>query len=154
MRRARTVMSTRSIRTGSPLRRIAVASVLLVAGVIAGAGAAPAALGAQGPAANRTDPLLSLFTEWRAFEEPPRVNGVPDYTPATNARRLARLRLLQQRLRAIDTSGWSIAEQVDHHLVRAEMNGMQYSLTVLTPWSRDPLWSANRQATRDAYRHS
>lgn len=141
MRRARTVMSTRSIRTGSPLRRIAVASVLLVAGVIAGA--APLALGAQGPAANRTDPLLSLFTEWRAFEEPPRVNGVPDYTPATNARRLARLRLLQQRLRAIDTSGWSIAEQVDHHLVRAEMNGMQYHLSVLKPFARDPAYYAS-----------
>ena len=31
------------------------------------------------------DPLLALFKEWRAFEEPPRLNGVPDYSAATNA---------------------------------------------------------------------
>nr|MCU0636665.1 hypothetical protein [Gemmatimonadaceae bacterium] len=25
--------------------------------------------------------LVTLFTGWRAFEEPPRVNGAPDYSP-------------------------------------------------------------------------
>ena len=49
--------------------------------------------------------LLALFKEWRAFEEPPRVNGVPDYSPATNSLRLAELTRLQARLQAIDTSG-------------------------------------------------
>ena len=48
--------------------------------------------------------LLKLFEEWRAFEEPPRVEGgVPDYSPATNARRLEALRQLQARLQAIGT---------------------------------------------------
>lgn len=87
--------------------------------------------------------LVSLFTEWRAFEEPPRVNSVPDYSAATNARRLAALRRLQQRLAAIDTTGWSIAEQVDHHIVRAEMNGMEYHLRVLQPFARDPAYYAS-----------
>lgn len=82
--------------------------------------------------------LIALFREWRAFEEPPRVDGAPDYTSATNTRRLAELRRYQQRLRAIDTTGWTISEQVDHHLVRAEMNGMEYHLTVLQPFARDP----------------
>ncbi|MEW6319497.1 MAG: DUF885 family protein [Acidobacteriota bacterium] len=88
--------------------------------------------------------LLALFDEWRAFEEPPRLaGGVPDYTPATNARRLEGLAALQARLRAIDQTGWTIAERVDHHLVRAEMNGMDYHLRVLQPFARDPAYYAS-----------
>ncbi len=87
--------------------------------------------------------LVAFFTEWRTFEEPPRVGSVPDYSTATNARRLAGLKAMQSRLRAIDTTGWSIPEQVDLHLVRAEMNGMQYNLTVLRPWARDPAYYAS-----------
>jgi hypothetical protein len=88
--------------------------------------------------------LLALFAEWRAFEEPPRLSGgVPDYSPATNTRRLEELGRLQARLRAIDRSGWPIAQQVDHHLVRAEMNGMEYHLRVLQPFTRDPAYYAS-----------
>ena len=87
--------------------------------------------------------LLSLFTEWRTFEEPPRRGGVPDYAPVTNTRRLTALRALQAKLRAIHTTGWRVAEQVDWHLVRAEMNGMQYHLTVLQPFARDPAYYAS-----------
>jgi hypothetical protein len=88
--------------------------------------------------------LLALFEEWRAFEEPPRLNGgVPDYSPATNARRLEELRRLQARVRAIDMAGWSIGQQVDHHLVAAEMNGMEYHLRVLQPFARDPAYYAS-----------
>jgi hypothetical protein len=89
------------------------------------------------------DQLLALFAEWRTFEEPPRVNGVPDYSPATNARRLAELRKFQDRLRAIDSAAWSIPQQVDHHIVRAEMNGMEYHLRVLQPFARDPAYYAS-----------
>jgi hypothetical protein len=88
--------------------------------------------------------LVALFEEWRAFEEPPRVSGgVPDYSPATNAARLAALGQLQARLRAIDIAGWSISQQVDHHLVAAEMNGMEYHLRVLQPFARDPAYYAS-----------
>lgn len=118
--------------TASALRRLLLAALLVV-----GAAAAPSAQPA-------TDPqLLALFQEWRAFEEPPRVNGAPDYTPATNTRRLAGLRTMQDRLRAIDTTGWPIPQQVDHHLVRAEMNGMEYYLRVLQPFARDPAYYAS-----------
>ncbi len=90
------------------------------------------------------DRLVTLFNEWRTFEEPPRLTGgVPDYTPATNARRLAGLRRLQARLRAVDTTGWAVKEQVDLHLVRAEMNGMDYHLRVLQPFARDPAYYAS-----------
>ncbi len=119
-----------------PAIRLAIACALL--------GATSSALPAQSPASSRTYAQLeSFFAEWRAFEEPPRLNGIPDYTPATNTRRLAALKALQQRLRSIDTTGWRIPEQVDMHIVRAEMNGMLYNLTVLTPWSRDPAYYAS-----------
>jgi hypothetical protein len=85
--------------------------------------------------------LIALFQEWRAFEEPPRLTGgVPDYSPATNTRRLAELQRLQARLAAIETTGWPIPARVDHHLVRAEMNGMDYHLRVLQPFARDPAY--------------
>lgn len=112
--------------------RIVVASVLLAALV--------PAVHTQ---ARTYDALLALFNEWRAFEEPPRLNGVPDYSAATNARRLGELRRLQDRLQAIDTTGWSIPERVDHHVVRAEMNGMEYHLRVLQPFARDPAYYAS-----------
>lgn len=105
----------------------------------------PGALGPGIDAQSSTYPqLLTLFDEWRRFEEPPRLDGgVPDYTPTTNARRLAELRRLQERLRALDTSAWTISQRVNHHIVRAEMNGMQYHLAVLQPFARDPAYYAS-----------
>ena len=101
-------------------------------------------LPAQSASNNRGyDALLTLFAEWRRFEEPPRINGIPDYRPATNTRRVAELRTLQGRLAALDTTGWPIPQQVDYHLVRAEMNGMQYHLMVLKPFARDPAYYAS-----------
>lgn len=88
--------------------------------------------------------LLTLFEEWRRFEEPPRLaGGVPDYTPRTNAARLEGLRALQKRLAAIDQTGWTVPQQVDHHLLRAEMNGLDYHLRVLQPFARDPAYYAS-----------
>ncbi|MCZ8206050.1 DUF885 family protein [Gemmatimonas sp.] len=95
------------------------------------------------PPADRYAELQQLFQRWRTFEEAPQVNGAPDYTPATNARRLGELRAMQQQLTAIDTTGWSVPQQVDWHLVRAEMNGMLYHLTVLQPFARDPAYYAS-----------
>ena len=111
--------------------------------LITGALLVTAAISAGDAQARTYDQLLALFTEWRAFEEPPRVNGVPDYSAATNARRLGELKRLQDRLQAIETNGWSIQERVDHHVVRAEMNGMEYHLGVLQPFARDPAYYAS-----------
>jgi hypothetical protein len=117
---------------------------LAVALAVAAALSVAAPVTAQAPAPSRTySQLDALFAEWRTFEEPPRVGGVPDYAAATNTRRLAQLKRLQAKLAAIDTTGWRIPEQVDLHIVRAEMNGMLYNLTVLTPWSRDPAYYAS-----------
>lgn len=104
---------------------------------------AAAALPAQAPAPARAGSyadLVSLFEGWRRFEQPPFVDGAPDYAPATNARRRGELTQWMQRLAAIDTTGWPVAQRVDWHLVRAEMRGMQFHLETLQPWARDPAY--------------
>ena len=84
------------------------------------------------------DALVQLFNDWRAFERPPFANGAPDYTAATFARRHQELAKFRARLDAIDPAGWPVEQQVDHALVRAEMNGLDFDLRVLQPWARDP----------------
>ncbi|TDQ17413.1 hypothetical protein DFQ04_2066 [Algoriphagus boseongensis] len=82
--------------------------------------------------------LENLFKEWRAFENPPKLNGAPDYRKATFEKRMPDFQTLQAKLLGMDTSGWSIAEQVDWRIVWAEMNGFDFNYRILKPWERDP----------------
>jgi hypothetical protein len=84
------------------------------------------------------DALLQLFNDFIAFERPPIRSGAPDYTAATVASRQQTLKTFQSRLAAIDTNSWPVDQQVDHALVRALMNGLDFDLRVLRPWARDP----------------
>ena len=87
--------------------------------------------------------LLTLFEQWREFESPPLLDGAPDYRAETMARMHDELASYQQRLAAIDPSDWPLAQQVDYHLVRAEMNGLDFNIRVLRPWARDPAYYAS-----------
>ena len=82
--------------------------------------------------------LVSLFKEWRAFENPPLKKGAPDYTVETFNKRLPAFKKLQLRLHSIDTTAWSIEYKVDWMLVWAEMNGYDFNHRILQPWARDP----------------
>ncbi len=84
------------------------------------------------------DQLVSLYGEFRAFVPPAMVKRVPDYSPTAVARQQAELKRFQQRLAAIDQTGWTIPQQVDFMVVRAEMNGMDFQFRVMEPWKRDP----------------
>ena len=84
------------------------------------------------------DELLSLFAEWREFESPPVVDGAPDYSAEQFAARNNDFVALRERLQSFDINDWPIPQQVDWHLVRAEMNGYDFNLRVLQPWARDP----------------
>ena len=84
------------------------------------------------------DELLLLFSDWRKFESPSLLDGAPDYTPAQFAARQEDYLALRARLEAFDTVDWSIPQQVDWHIVRAEMNGYDFNRRVLQPWARDP----------------
>jgi hypothetical protein len=84
------------------------------------------------------DDLLALFKDFREFQKPKLVDGVPDYTATAMAAQRRELENYAKRLAAIDPSGWSTAQQVDYHLVRAELNGLEFDHRAMRPWSRDP----------------
>ncbi|MEX2282687.1 MAG: DUF885 family protein [Gemmatimonadota bacterium] len=86
----------------------------------------------------RYQDLTALFQEWRAFQHPRLDQGVPDYTAVAMAAQQRALPSWQRRLAAIDTTGWSIAQKVDWHIVRAELNGLDFDHRVIRPWSRNP----------------
>ncbi|MEO2051311.1 MAG: hypothetical protein ABGX00_06070 [Allomuricauda sp.] len=91
--------------------------------------------------------LVALFKEWRTFENPPLLDGAPDYTAETFEKRWPRFKELQASLKAIDTTNWSVENQVDWMIVWAEMNGYDFNHRILKPWVRDPafykvVWTA------------
>jgi len=93
----------------------------------------------QAPTAGGSyDGLVSLFKEWREFVKPRVVAGVPDYSPEAMKAQEEKLPSYQNRLAAIDCSRWPVTQQVDYHLVRAEMNGLDFDHRILRPWSRMP----------------
>jgi hypothetical protein len=92
--------------------------------------------GSQGPRTYQN--LEKLFADFVAFEQPLPKNGAPDYTVAAVAARRVALKAFQSRLAAIDPAGWPVDQQIDHALVRALMNGLDFDLRVLRPWARDP----------------
>ncbi len=76
----------------------------------------------------------SLFAEYREFQN----KDIEDYSPAAMDQRYEELKVFQNRLAAIDSSNWSVSNQIDYHLARAEMNGLEFRHRVLKPWSLDP----------------
>ncbi len=82
--------------------------------------------------------LVELFHEWRAFERPGFVDGIPDYSEAAMERQHRELADWRARLDALAPESWAVAGQVDWHLVRAEMNGLDFDHRVRRPWARDP----------------
>ncbi len=97
-----------------------------------------AALTLPAAAASSYEELTRLFVEWRAFQTPPLVDGVPDYGPAAMARQHRELGAWQKRLADIDSRAWTIPQQIDWHIVRAEMCGLDFDHRVLRPWASNP----------------
>jgi len=124
--------------------------------------AASLLFGCSSPGPSRAEPrltrhqdLVSFFTDWRVFQRPKLVDGVPDYSPAAMAAQQQELAAWQRRLAAFDTTGWAIPQQVDYHLVRAELNGLDFDHRVLQPWARNPsfyvtvFWDQSDQPARE-----
>jgi hypothetical protein len=82
--------------------------------------------------------LVTLFKEWRAFENPPLREGAPDYTTETFEKRWPIFKNLQTKLLAMDIDDWPIEQQVDWNIAKAEMNGYDFNHRILKPWMRDP----------------
>jgi uncharacterized protein (DUF885 family) len=119
-----------------PRSSLGVTTALLILAAAPTGAATDAATAA--PRSTRYEDLVSLFSDWRAFQKPKVVDGVPDYTPAAMAAQKRELAAYQRRLAAIDPSAWPIAQQADWHVVRAEMNGLDFDHRVLQPWAKNP----------------
>ena len=119
---------------GAPMRQIP----FLLASVALAIACTPAPPPAEDAAPGTHADLLKLFEEFRVFLEPEIVGGVPDYTAEAMEAQRQGLEDYKSRLAATDISEWTVSEQIDHHLVRAEMNGLDFHHRVTRPWSRDP----------------
>jgi hypothetical protein len=113
-------------------------TICLAASLALSTGCAPSAPPTEVTASTSYEDLVSLFEEWRAFEKPEFIDGVPDYTAPAMAEQHRRLADYKRRLVAFDTAGWPVAQQVDHHMVRTEMNGLDFYHRVSRPWARNP----------------
>ena len=82
--------------------------------------------------------LVAVFNDWRAFAEPERQKGIPDFSARAIARKAAGLPKLQARLATLDHTGWTARDLADGRLVEAEMNGLDFDLRVRKPWACDP----------------
>jgi uncharacterized protein (DUF885 family) len=109
---------------------ISSAAACLVAFIACGVAAAASAATA--------DDLAVFFRQWRAFQKPKLIDGVPDYRPAAMAAQQRELEAWRARLVAMNTSGWPISDQVDWYVVRAEMAGLDFDHRVLKPWANNP----------------
>lgn len=87
---------------------------------------------------SRHEDLVALFNDWRAFQRPKLVDGVPDYTVNAMAAQQRELAAYRRRLASITTGGWTVSQQVDWHIVQAEMNGLDFDHRVLRPWANNP----------------
>jgi len=86
------------------------------------------------------DSLIELFNDWRDFENPPLLDGAPDYTAERFNKDHQTFKDLQKRLSQIQINNWPIPYQVDWHIIQAEMNGYDFNSRVLQPWVRDPAY--------------
>ena len=84
------------------------------------------------------DDLIQLFTDWRNFENPPLLDGTPDYTKERFDNDQNKFIKLRERLNSFYIEEWPINKQIDWHIVKAEINGYDFNYRVLKPWERDP----------------
>ncbi len=89
---------------------------------------------------NNYNALTDLYKEWRIFENPPLLDGAPDYTAKKFKQRYPQFKLLKARLEQFEIDNWTIGQQVDWYIVLAEMNGFDFNYHILKPWVRDPAY--------------
>ena len=114
------------------MKSLSATASLLILALLLGVNTSASAQNSEG-----YESLLSIFAEFRDFSQDNYrgdIAGLPD----AMQERFGQLKKLQQRLADIKSSDWPVAEQIDYHLVRAEMNGLEFELRVTRPWERNP----------------
>jgi uncharacterized protein (DUF885 family) len=119
---------------------------MAIAALFLGAMTAGSAMAVSEP--NGYPALLKLFQQWREFEHPAMKNKVPDYSASAMRVKAAALPDWRKRLDEINPKSWTMQEQSDYKLVKAEINGLDFNLRVLRPWARDPAFYVSVFASR------
>src|SRR5450432_1579361 len=107
------------------------------------------------PPPGRYEDLVTFFRDWRAFQKPKLVDGVPDYGAAAMTAQQKELESWRKRVAAIDPGGWPIPQQVDYDILRAELAGLDFDHRVLKPWANNPsfyvtvFWEESDQPARE-----
>jgi hypothetical protein len=86
------------------------------------------------------DRLVALDAELTRLRGPVRVDGVPRLGSDAVAARAMAITDVQDRLRAMDASGWSRARKVDYLLVWAKANALEFEHRITRPWAKDPIY--------------
>jgi Bacterial protein of unknown function (DUF885) len=84
------------------------------------------------------DALVTYFSAWRAFQKARITNGAPDYSAQAMLQQQRALLIWQRRLQSIDTTGFTVPQRVDWHIVQAELHGLEFDLRVRRPWATNP----------------
>lgn len=94
--------------------------------------------------------LAQRYWAWRADNQPisgddiPRIerspDWLPDWSPAAVAARRRALARFEREWRAIDTTGWSRAAQVDYRLIGSALARVRWELDGTRAWRRNPLF--------------
>jgi len=119
-------------------RRIFCVGILILMVIFTYPSSSPSNYGDKTFKSSDYESLLLLFKEFRQFVRPKITQGIPDYTSPAMKKQQQELKELQQRLAEIDKDEWSKSQLIDYHLVRAEMNGLEFHHRILHPWSRNP----------------
>ena len=98
----------------------------------------------EGMTAGSTDyqNLIKLFKEFREYQKPAIVDGVPDYTEKAMAEQVAWSKEFWEKFELIDSSSWTIQEKVDYEVLKAEILGLDFDHRIFHPWKRDPAFYA------------
>ncbi|NNE06608.1 MAG: DUF885 family protein, partial [Xanthomonadales bacterium] len=83
--------------------------------------------------------LVEMNEEILELGKPRVKDGVPDLGAQAIAHQGNALDGFRERLLRIDTSTWTVPQQVDYLLVWSKMNDLVFQHRVMQPWSRDPL---------------
>ncbi len=112
---------------------------ILLAVTLLGSSCTPAASQLDMPTSSYED-LVDYFEAWRDYRVPPRADGVPDFSADAIATQWADFPAWRATLDTFEIDDWPVSQQVDWHLVNAELNGLRFDHEVLKPWERDPAY--------------
>ena len=90
------------------------------------------------------------FWTWRAWNQPlsgdditriERPEGwLPDWWPQSVRTRQMELSGYQDRLAAVDSSGWSVPQQVNYRLLSSALSRVDWELNINADWQRNPIF--------------